>query len=87
MRNSEKDRAKRKDRKQRLEIKAKKMACKHERRTPYLVEDVIFGLIPCTPPKTICIDCGELITMLSNTVFGTGLDPQAKRNEAHKRHG
>lgn len=78
MRNSEKDRAKRKDRKQRLEIKAKKMACKHPRRSAQGSDN------GC---KLVCHDCGEIITMLSNTVFGKGMDPQAKRNEAHRKNG
>lgn len=84
MRNSEKDRAKRKDRKQRLEIKAKKMACKHLNRTPSKSAVTKDG-VPCC--VLVCTDCGQPIKMLSNTVFGKGMDPQAKRNEAHKRHG
>jgi len=76
MRKTDKDRAIKK--KQRLEIKAKKLACSHPRRTAQGSGN------EC---KLVCLECGETIVMAGVGVFGKGLDPQAKRNEAHKRHG
>lgn len=84
MRNTEKDRAKRKDRKQRLEIKAKKMACPHLRRTATYSGNFINGF---KKTKLVCKDCGEVIVMEGVGVFGKGMDPQAKRNEAHRKNG
>jgi hypothetical protein len=76
MRNTEKDRAKRNQRKHK--VKGVKINCSHLRRT---------HLIGHAAGLLTCLDCGEPIRMLANTVFGTCLDPSAKRNEAHKRHG
>lgn len=77
MRKSDKDRALKKKKKH--AAIAKKIACKHERRTPYLIGGVIFGLTPSFPPKLICVDCGELITMLSNTVSSTAISEEKSK--------
>jgi hypothetical protein len=98
MRNSEKDRAKRNQRKQKKEIKALMLSCKHERRTFIVTPDVIAHLSECKHPnrsasgsenecRLVCRDCGQIIVMAGVGVFGSSLDPSAKRNEAHKRHG
>jgi len=76
MRKTDKDRAIRK--KQKAAAMAVKLNCGHRRRTH--LAGAPSGLLTC-------LDCGEPIKMLSNTVFGSSLDPSAKRNEAHKRHG
>ncbi len=76
MRNSEKDRAKRNQRKQK--VKVVKINCSHLRRT---------HLIGHASGLLTCLDCGEAIRMLANTVFGSSLDPSAKRNEHHRKNG
>jgi hypothetical protein len=84
MRNTEKDRAKRNQRKQRLETKAKKLACPHNRRTATYTGNFVNGF---KKTKLLCKDCGEVIVMEGVGVFGTSLDPSAKRNEAHRKNG
>jgi len=82
MRKTEKDRAIK--RKQKLAIKAVKMNCGHNRRTVTYTGNFVDGF---RKTKLVCKDCGELIVMEGVGVFGTGLDPQAKRNEAHRKNG
>jgi hypothetical protein len=82
MRNTEKDRAKRNQRKHK--VKGVKINCRHLRRTVMRCADL---MIPITSGLLVCLDCGEPIRMLANTVFGTSLDPSAKRNEAHRKNG
>lgn len=84
MRRTEKNRAIK--RKQKQAVMAVKLNCKHPNRRQYL-QDGLYGLVPYSPPKLICIDCGEIIVMLSNTVSSTPITPKAKRNSVNTKHG
>lgn len=84
MRRTEKNRAIK--RKQKQAAMAVKLNCKHLHRTPYL-QDGLYGLVPYSPPKTLCTGCGEIITMLAPGVFGSSMDPKSKMNSVNTKHG